>query len=177
MGMETLTIKKIDNDLLQQPGITRTLDSSIIDGEIIVPDVLFEQAKTFDMRPLSIEHMISHQHQFGAFATYWSFRGGYCGQQLVGYNAITGVREYKNHPYLVVGSLIVLEEYRGQGIGPKLVELTVGSASQDLVDGQYYGLVTRCNDASVPIFEKNGFEFVEQHPDGKNVLTLTVQGR
>lgn len=173
MNNQTLKIEKLNNGIFNETNLEKIEEGSVVGGELLVPDLIFEQAKDFDMKPLSVDLMKDHKHQFGAVATYWSTRGGYCGEKLVGYNAVTDVRSYKNDTYIVVGSLIVLEEYRGQGIGSKLVEMTVRSAVNELLNPEYFGLFARCNDASKPIFKQNGFKFEEKQYDDRNVMTMS----
>ncbi len=173
MNNQTLKTGELNNSLFNESNLEKTEEGTVVAGELLVPDLIFEQAEDFNMRPLSVDHMKDHKHQFGAVATYWSTRGGYCGEELGGYCAATGVRSYKDDTYIVIGSLIVLEEYRGQGLGSKLVEMTVNSAVNELLNPEYFGLITICNDVCTPIFEQNGFKFVEQQDDEKNVLVLS----
>lgn len=158
------------------------LDNAPFLEGFIVPQSLFDQAKAFNMKPLSIDIMQDHVCRIGALSHITRARSSsgekyLYGGLLIGYIAITGSILYQQKKLAIAGSFIVDQNYRGQGIGSSLVEQLVTLASDCIAQDNsinFDGLFTRCNYASKPLFEKNGFEFVEQHPDGKNVLIRLV---
>lgn len=89
------------------------------------------------------------------------------GSRFVGYTGVAAAEEHNGQPMHEIGTVCVEKDYRKQGIGAELVALVTKLASDKGMT-----LYAFCNDKSLPIFEKQGYEAASEVDVPKQALEL-----
>lgn len=115
----------------------------------------FSASADADVNPITSE--IVHAQPLGYVAVGLSDLGGECEPvKAIGYAGHSKNREYKGELYPQLGTVVVLPEFQGFGLGLALVDKTFEAMQQS-----HAKIVAVANHLSSGIFSKLGFDYVD----------------
>lgn len=125
----------------------------------IYNDAILHTTATFDTETKDYENRLAwfHEHT-GRYVIYVYEEAG----AVMGYASLSRYRDRKAFDPAVEISIYIHGEYRGRGIGRKLMEQTLNYAKECEEIGTVISLITGENEVSIHLHEKFGFSYCGQ---------------
>lgn len=123
----------------------------------IYNDAILTTVATFDTEVKDEEDRLQwfQEHQTDPYVLYvWEEAG-----EVAGYASLSKYRERSAFSHSVEISVYIKKEYRGRGIGKKLMRHTLDYASANPKIQTVVSLITGTNEASIRLHEQLGFAF------------------
>ncbi len=125
----------------------------------IYNDAILQTSATFDTEIKDFQNRLAwFEEHTGRYMIYVYESEG----AVAGYASLSRYRDRKAFDPAVEISIYVHRDYRGRGIGSKLMEQTLKSAEECGEIGTVISLITSDNEASIRLHEKFGFSYCGQ---------------